>query len=154
MIKGAVRPAPPAKKNAGGIISIVTNLINPASASTGKALKVFALILALAALPLFLGVTGCAVGCRTEQSTGERIDDRNISSRVKAALAEDAQFKYDGVNVETFKSTVQLSGFVTSRDPKNRAGDIAKQVPAVKEVVNHITVLSPDHVCSTQLRLH
>ena len=37
----------------------------------------------------------------------ERIDDRNISSRVKTALAEDPQFKYDGVNVETFKGVVQ-----------------------------------------------
>jgi hyperosmotically inducible protein len=120
--------------------AILTNLMKPTSTSAGKALKAFALILALAALPLFLGGTGCATGGRTEQSAGERMDDRNISSRVKTALAEDAQFKYDGVNVETFKSKVQLSGFVTSRDQKNRAGDIAKTVPGVKEVLNNITV--------------
>ena len=114
--------------------------MNPTPASTGKALKTFALILTIASLPLFLGVSGCAIGGRTEQSAGARIDDRNISSRVKTALAEDPQFKYDGVNVETFKNTVQLSGFVISKDQKNRAGDIAKKVPEVKEVLNNITI--------------
>ena len=33
--------------------------------------------------------------------------------------------------METFKGTVQLSGFVASKDQKNRAGDIAKNVAAV-----------------------
>ncbi len=109
------------------------------SANTGKALKVFGLILSLGAMPLLLGVTGCA-GNRYEQSTGERIDDHGTSSRVKAALGDDTQYKYGGVNVETFKGTVQLSGFVNSRDQKNRAGDLAKKVAGVKEVINNITV--------------
>ena len=110
------------------------------SVNTGKALKVFTLILSLGAMPLLLGVTGCTTGSRYEQSTGERIDDHGTSSRVKAALADDSQYKYDGVSVETFKGTVQLSGFVNSRDQKNRAGDLAKKVTAVKAVVNNITV--------------
>jgi osmotically-inducible protein OsmY len=109
------------------------------SVNTGKALKVFGLILSLGAMPLLLGVTGCA-GNRYEQSTGERIDDHGTSSRVKAALGEDTQYKYGRVNVETFKGTVQLSGFVNSRDQKNRAGDLAGKVAGVKEVVNNITV--------------
>jgi osmotically-inducible protein OsmY len=106
---------------------------------TGKTLKVFGLIHSLGALPLLLGVTGCA-GTRTTQSTGERIDDHGTSSRVKSALSDDTEYKYGGVNVETFKGTVQLSGFVNSRDQKNRAADLAKRVEGVKEVVNNITV--------------
>ena len=109
------------------------------SVNTGKALKVFGLILSLGALPLLLGVTGCA-GSRYEQSTGERIDDHGTSSRVKAALSEDTQYKYGDVNVQTFKGVVQLNGFVNSRDQKNRAGDLAKKVEGVKEVINNITV--------------
>ena len=105
----------------------------------GKTLKAFGLVLALGALPLACGVTGCA-GNRYEQSTGERIDDRSTSSRVKDALGDDTQYKYGGVNVETFKGTVQLSGFVNSRDQKNRAGDLARKVEGVKEVANNITV--------------
>jgi osmotically-inducible protein OsmY len=109
------------------------------SAKIGQTLKTFRLILTLAAFPLVVGVTGCA-GSRYEQSTGERIDDHGTSSRVKTALGEDTQYKYDGVSVETFKGTVQLSGFVNSRDQKNRAGDLAKKVAGVKQVVNNITV--------------
>ena len=102
-------------------------------------LKVLALIVGLGSLALVCGVTGCA-GDRYTQSTGEHIDDRAISSRVKKALGEDTQYKYEAVNVETFKGTAQLSGFVNSRDQKNRAGDLAKQVQGVREVVNNITV--------------
>ena len=97
------------------------------------------LFLSLGAFALGGGLLGCA-GTRSTQSTGERIDDHGASSRVKSALGADTQYKYDSVSVETFKGTVQLSGFVNSRDQKNRAGDLAKNVVAVKEVVNNITV--------------
>ena len=105
-----------------------------------KALRVFGTILLLGAMPLLLGVTGCATGSRYEQSTGEGIEDRGTSSRVMLALAEDAEFKYGSVNVETVKGTVQLSGFVNSSDQKKRAADLAKQVASVKDLVNNITV--------------
>jgi osmotically-inducible protein OsmY len=111
-----------------------------ASVSTGKTLKVLGLVIGLGALPLLLGVTGCTTGSRYEQSTGERIDDHGTSSRVRAALADDSQYKYDGVNVETFKGVVQLSGFVDTKDQKNRAGDLARKVKGVTDVENNITV--------------
>ena len=98
-----------------------------APVNTGKVLSTFGLVLALAGMPLLLGVTGCATGGRYNQSTGERIDDHSTSSRVREALADDSQYKYGGVNVETLKGTVQLSGFVNSRDQKNRAGDLARK---------------------------
>ena len=110
------------------------------SSNTGKAMKALGLILTLGALPLLVGVTGCTTGSRYEQSSGERIDDHGTSSRVRAALADDSQYKYDGVNVETFKGTVQLSGFVNTRDQKNRAGDIARKVRGATNVDNNITV--------------
>src|SRR5438105_5958368 len=109
------------------------------TASISKSLKAFGLIACLGALPFVAGVTGCA-GNRYTQSTGEHIDDRADSSRVRKSLSEDTQYKYGGVNVETFKGVVQLSGFVNSRDQKNRAGDLAKRVEGIKEVVNNITV--------------
>ena len=114
--------------------------MNKTSINTGKALKVFSLILCLGATSLLLGVTGCTTGSRQEQSVGERIDDHNTSSRVNSALAQDTQYKYDQVSVETFNSTVQLGGFVASKAQRNQAGDIAKKVTGVKEVINNITV--------------
>ena len=103
-----------------------------------KALKLSTLIFSVGALAVG-GMTGCA-GDRYTQSTGERIDDKGASSRVRNALSEDTQYKYGDVKVQTFKGVVQLSGFVNSRDQKNRAGDLAKRVEGIKAVENNITV--------------
>jgi osmotically-inducible protein OsmY len=98
-----------------------------------------ALILGLGSVALVCGITGCA-GDRYTHSTGEHIDDPARSSRVRKALSEDSQYKYGDVNVQTFKGVVQLSGFVNSRDQKNRAGDLARKVEGVRKVENNITV--------------
>ena len=107
--------------------------------NTIKTIKMLALAICLGALPLLLGVTGCASSGRYEQ-TGERIDDSGTSSRVRAALGDDTQYKYGTVSVLTFKGSVELSGFVNSRDQKNRAGELARNVAGVREVSNYITV--------------
>jgi hyperosmotically inducible periplasmic protein len=93
-------------------------------------------ILSLGAVATF---TGCA-GNQYDRSTGEYIDDKSINARVSSALNSSPEYKFDSVNVTTFKGTVQLSGFVDTSAEKSAAGDIAKQVAGVKEVVNHITI--------------
>ena len=97
------------------------------------------LALGLAFTTAVTSLCGCA-GNRYEQSTGEHIDDKATSMRVKKALGEDSQYKYSGVEVKTFKGTTQLSGFVDTRDQKSRAGEIAKNVEGVKSLKNNITV--------------
>ena len=88
---------------------------------------------------LLASLLGCA-GTRTQEGTGEYFDDSVITTKVKAAIFNEPSLKSAEINVETFKGTVQLSGFVNSRDQKNRAGDLAKKVAGVKEVINNITV--------------
>jgi osmotically-inducible protein OsmY len=97
------------------------------------------LVLCLGALPVIGLVAGCA-GDRYHQSTGESIDDSGITMHVKSALSDDTQYKYDGVEVKTFKGTVQLSGFVDTSAQMDRAGKLAKGVAGVKDVENNITV--------------
>jgi hyperosmotically inducible periplasmic protein len=109
------------------------------SIKTIHATKIVGLALCLGALPLMTMLTGCA-GDRYHQSTGEAIDDHSTSMRVKSALGNDAEYKYDGVDVQTFKGTVQLSGFVDTSAQKSRAAEIAKNVEGVKDVENNITV--------------
>jgi hyperosmotically inducible periplasmic protein len=115
------------------------NIMKKTSVKTFQTTKVLGLILCLGALPLATMVTGCA-GDRYHQSTGEAIDDHATSMRVKSALSNDAEYKYEGVDVKTFKGTVQLSGFVDTHAQKSRAADIAKGVEGVKDVENNITV--------------
>jgi osmotically-inducible protein OsmY len=116
-----------------------SNIMTKTSVTTGNALNVFGLVLSLSAVVLIGGVTGCA-GNHHTQSTSERTDDKADSSRVRRALSADTQYKYGDVTVQTFKGVVQLSGFVNSRDQKNRAGDLAKNVDGVRGVENNITV--------------
>ena len=101
--------------------------------------RVLSLVACLAVLPVAGLVSGCA-GDRTHQSTGEAIDDQGISIRVRSALGNDGEYKYDDVKVQTFKGTVQLSGFVDTSAQSRRAADIAKNVEGVKDVENNITV--------------
>jgi osmotically-inducible protein OsmY len=101
--------------------------------------KVLGLALCLGAMPLVSLVTGCA-GDRYHQSTGENIDDHATTMRVKSALGNNAEYKFDGVDVDTFKGTVQLSGWVNTHDQKSQAGDIAKSVDGVKDVQNNISI--------------
>ncbi|MBI2510661.1 MAG: BON domain-containing protein [Opitutae bacterium] len=107
-------------------------------------MKPFTRILSAAALAAGLAgsvvlSTGCA-GTATRASTGEMIDDSVITAKVKTELIRDEVVKARDINVDTFRGTVQLSGFVETPEQKARAGDIAARVTGVHNVVNNITV--------------
>ena len=101
-----------------------------------------ALCLSLSTAATVTTFTGCVAGDRYNRSTGEYIDDKSIVSRVKDALNDNLVYKFEGVNVTSFKGTVQLSGFVDTSAQKDEAAHIAGTVQGVKDVVNKITVKS------------
>lgn len=84
-------------------------------------------------------LTACAPTSKSE-GTGEYVDDSVITTKVKTAFAEDPQVKATQVKVETFKGTVQLSGFVDSRAESERAVQLARQVKGVKAVKDDTVV--------------
>jgi len=88
---------------------------------------------------LLAALLGCAA-TSTREGTGEYFDDSAITTKVKAAIFNEPSLKSAEINVETFKGTVQLSGFVNMKDQKNRAGDLARKVRGVIDVENNITV--------------
>ncbi len=83
--------------------------------------------------------TGCA-GNQYDRSTGQYVDDKSLTVRVHDALGDNPDYKFDDVNVDVFRGTVQLSGFVNTSDQKSKAADIAKNVQGVKDVKNNITI--------------
>ena len=93
----------------------------------------------LAVLILLAAFAGCA-STRTHESTGEYVDDSTITTKVKALLAEDDFLKSFQISVETYKGTVQLSGFVNSRDAVSKAGEITRSVKGVRSVKNSLIV--------------
>lgn len=78
-------------------------------------------------------VAGCS-STPSQQSTGEAIDDGVVTAKVKAKLIQDPLTKAHQINVDTFKGTVQLSGFVESDDARSRALQLARAVDGVKRV--------------------
>ncbi len=75
-----------------------------------------------------------------QESTGEYIDDSVITTKVKSLLAADDFLKSFKIGVETYKGTVQLSGFVNSQQAVDKAVQIAWSVKGVTSVKNDLVV--------------
>ena len=90
-------------------------------------------------LGFFVALTACS-STATEKSTGEYIDDTVITTKVKAAFVERDDLDANEIQVETFKGTVQLSGFVSDAEDVGNAERVAKDVNGVKSVKNDIRV--------------
>ena len=90
-------------------------------------------------LVLIATFVACASTSKHE-STGQYVDDSVITSKVKTQLANDDFLKSFQISVETFKGTVQLSGFVNSQKAVDKAGDIARSVKGVESVKNNLIV--------------
>ena len=75
------------------------------------------------------------------RSAGVVVDDAGLTAKVKTAIAKDVGAgTAANVNVNTYRGTVQLSGFVDSQDQATRAADAAKKVDGVRSVKNDIRV--------------
>jgi hyperosmotically inducible protein len=82
-----------------------------------------------------------AAGCGSsskQESTGEYLDDSTITTKVKTAIYNEPTLKVLQINVETYKSVVQLSGFANSSTDIDTAGNLARSVTGVTSVKNDI----------------
>ncbi|HJW02364.1 MAG TPA: BON domain-containing protein [Azospira sp.] len=86
-----------------------------------------------------ISVVGCA-STPKQESTGEFIDDSVITTKVKAAIFDDATLKTHEISVETVKGVVQLSGTVSSAAAVSKAAEVARSVRGVKSVKNELRV--------------
>jgi osmotically-inducible protein OsmY len=93
----------------------------------------YAVVLLLAAT--LTGLVACG-STPTSSSTGQYLDDTAITAKVKTAIFNDTTLKSAEINVETFKGTVQLSGFVGSQVDIGKAVTIAQNVEGVRSVKN------------------
>lgn len=103
-------------------------------------LRYLTMALMLAAMTFAVATT---TGCKStdqSRSTGQYIDDKAITSRVKSALFADPNVSGFQVDVDTFDGVVQLNGFVDTPTQKGRAEEIARTVPGVREVKNNLSI--------------
>jgi len=116
-----------------------------------------AVITCLCALPVVVGLTGCASdrhNPRTGQQIGHNrtaengpsqisdqgIEDSRTAERVREALAAGAEYKHDGVKIIARNGVVQLSGFVNTSAQRDSAGEVTSKVVGVKAVENNLAV--------------
>lgn len=95
------------------------------------------LMTALLAAVMMTAVVGCASTSKQE-GTGEYVDDSWITTKVKAAILNEPTLKSAEINVETFKGTVQLSGFVKQKEDIAKAGSVTRTIKGVKDVKNDL----------------
>ena len=100
-----------------------------------QAKRIAAVLLAAA----MFSAAGCA-GSRTQESTGEYVDDTWITTKVKATLVDSPAVKATEVNVETFKGSVQLSGFVSTQTAMNEAVRLTRGIKGVTSVKNDMRI--------------
>jgi hypothetical protein len=91
-------------------------------------------------LLILIATFAACTATRTHESTGEFVDDSVITTKVKSLLAEDDFLKSFEISVESFKGTVQLSGFVNSQQAVDKADEITRSVKWVKSVKNNLIV--------------
>lgn len=68
------------------------------------------------------------------------MDDASITTKVKAALAEDAGLRTLVLRVETVKGVVTITGDVKSQEQKNAVKKAADSVKDVSAVKNEVTI--------------
>lgn len=97
-------------------------------------------ILKVAVVSAVIATLGACSTDPTQRKAGVALSDAAITTKVKLALAGDPDVKGRDVSVETFRGTVQLSGFVSTPENVWRAADLARRVEGVREVRNALIV--------------
>jgi osmotically-inducible protein OsmY len=87
---------------------------------------------------MMLALTGCKTS--SERTAGTYFDDRMTTHKVASALKDAPIYKFADVKVNTFRGTVQLSGFVNTEEQRKEAVEIARRVEGVQEVINNISL--------------
>ena len=103
----------------------------------------------LLALMLALGAALALGGCagtgesQSPRSAGTFTDDAAITAKVKSAIATDVGARTAAaVNVDTYRGTVELTGFVDDKKTAERAEAAARKVSGVRAVKNSIRLKS------------
>jgi osmotically-inducible protein OsmY len=86
---------------------------------------------------VLVSLVGCA-STAGQEGAGEFVDNAVITAKVKASIFNEATLKVFEINVETFKGSVQLSGFVSTQADIDKAVKVTQRVKGVKSVKNDI----------------
>ncbi len=94
-------------------------------------------------LVLLFSLNGCVGSTTGVGNNGpvKYIEDSVLTAKVKTALLQQRGLEAFDIHVNSYKGVVQLSGFIDSDVNKELAGQIARNVDGVREVVNNLIVM-------------
>jgi hyperosmotically inducible periplasmic protein len=75
-----------------------------------------------------------------DKTVGNVVDDTVVSTRVRSALIANPYIKSGDIKVETFKGSVQLSGFAEDQSQIDQSVAVTKAVEGVTAVVNQLSI--------------
>jgi osmotically-inducible protein OsmY len=88
---------------------------------------------------LVLVLIATFAACASASDT-EKVDDMALAVNVKTALEADDSLRSFNIGIETRDGAVILSGWVSSQDAANRAGQIVRSVKGARSVKNNLIV--------------
>lgn len=100
--------------------------------SSNRSIRIFTLALASVLVALL------AVGCASNRTAGERLDDSTITTKVKAKLTADPQVNPFEIDVDTENGVVRLSGVVENADARSEAVKLAADTRGVVRVIDEL----------------
>ena len=96
---------------------------------------IFMTVLMVFGLALF---SGCA--SMTGRTTGEYIDDSNITTEVNSIIVKDPDAKYLKIDVSSTDGNVALQGFIHDKKAEDRIVAKIRQIKGVKSVKSNLKV--------------
>jgi len=88
---------------------------------------------------LVLVLIATFAACASASDT-EKVDDMDLAVNVKTALEADDSLRSFNIGIETRDGVVILSGWVSSQDALDKAGQIARSVKGTRSVENNLSV--------------
>ena len=85
------------------------------------------------------GIAACS-STPDRESTAQYLDNSAISGKIKSRLLGSSLTAGTSIEVESFKGTVIMAGFVRTEDQKERALEIARDTDGVTEVKDAIYI--------------
>ena len=93
------------------------------------------------ALALSLALACALIGCRTNETPRQQVNDLEITADIKSKLASQVGLStIPDVSVNSTDGVVTLAGSVDSADTKAKVDSIAHAVPKVVRVVDNLQV--------------
>ena len=74
------------------------------------------------------------------QLPSKYIDDTTLTTKIKSHILTEKGINSSDVHIESYDSTVQITGFVKDKQTYNKVANIIKNTAGVKKIINNLII--------------